>query len=356
MSNTHPCCTCGSPPIIDVSDAWRGCADESVTELLRSTLSHWGWCHVSIDSSKLPCSFTKSDFVKFFEKAELEGLQSSGKVIYRGRSAESGSSSSEQAEPKQSLEVQRCCSISGDTSSTPLHKYMNILHSIAVTVTKLLLLPKNTLLQEGPCECGGSCPNGKCNIDLMRIFLYDPVHPALGSSPHTDWGSWTIVWQDTAGGLQTYCPAHDRYIDVVRPQRLERDNNDVYFVVHVGDVTSLALGHACQKGTATTVAFPSPKHRVVCPMDEPRVSLVYFAYPPPSTSLAKIERVLEDHELLADSKVCYDSYYLLQNQTPGGQVENPESVYRRIRTLHVGDVFLAKWNQVQRGSCLKVEN
>lgn len=347
MSRTHPCCTCGSPPVVDVSDAWLGCGDESAKEVLRSSLAHWGWCHISIDSSKLPCTFTKSDFVKFFEKAELEGLQSSGKVIYRGRSAESGSSSSEQAEPKQSLEVQRCSRTFGGTSSTPLHKYMSVMHSIAVTITKLLSLPGNTLLQEGPCD-SGCCQNGKCTIDLLRIFLYDPVYPALGSSAHTDWGSWTIVWQDAAGGLQTYCPAHDRYVDVVRPQPLERDN-EVYFVVHVGDVTSLALGHARQKGMATTVSFPSPKHRVVCPADEPRVSLVYFAYPPPSTSLAEIERVLENHELPTDSKVCYDSYYLLQNQTPGGQVENPESVYRRIRTQHVDEVFLAKWRQVQRG-------
>ena len=319
-------------------------------EVLRSTLSYWGWCHVSLDPSILPCTFKKSDFVKLFENSELEALRNHGNVIYRGRSAESGSSAVEQAEPKQSLEVQRCRRASGDDSSTPLHKCMNAMHSIAVTVTKLLSLPDNALLQERPCSNdGGCCENGKCNIDLMRIFLYDPVHPAIGSSAHTDWGSWTVVWQDDAGGLQTYCPAHDRYVDVVKPQPSKQSHDDVVnFVVHVGDVTSLAMGHASPKGTA--VAFPSPKHRVVCPLDEPRVSLVYFAYPPPFKSLAEIEEALENHVVLVDSKVCYDSYSLLQNQTTGGESGNPESVYRRIRTLRVSEVFRAKWEQVQRGS------
>jgi hypothetical protein len=340
MSNTCKfTCTCESPPVIDLTGSFTGEADESSELLLSSTLSRWGWCHVAVDPSSLSCSFVKPDFVKFFEQEEIESLQQQGGAIYRGRSAESGSSASEQAEPKQSWEVQRC----GDSTPTPLHDYMNVLHSIAVTVTKLLCLPENTVLQEGACSCcDGDC--AKCNIDLMRVFLYDPAHPTLGSSAHTDWGSWTVVWQDGTGGLQTYCPEHERYVDV----KAHQNDSKVYFVVHVGDVTSLAFGHASKEGTK--VAFPSPKHRVICPREAPRVSLVYFAYPPPSISLADIERRLENHSILNDSKVSYGSYYLLQNQTPGGHVEDPETVYQSIRTKRLSEVFRAKWEQVQRSS------
>jgi 2OG-Fe(II) oxygenase superfamily len=338
MNNIRSC-TCQSPPIIDLTDVLTVGADETNQKLMRSTLAHWGWCHVSVNPSSLPCSFKRRSFVKFFEDDEIKLLLRQHGAIFRGRSAESGSSSSKQPEPKQSWEVQRC----SNGSSTPLHKYMNVLHSIAVAITKLLSLPENTLLQEGPCTCNcqGDCT--KCNIDLMRVFLYDPVHPTLGSSPHTDWGSWTVVWQDLSGGLQTYCSEHDLYVDVIPPQ----GDSKVFFIVHVGDVTSLALAHASKGGAR--ISFPSPMHRVVCPSSTtPRVSLVYFAYPPPRISLLEIEGALENHAVLVDSEIRYDSYFLLQNQTTGASLEDSEAVYRRIRTQRLCNVLRAKWDQVQR--------
>lgn len=334
-------CTCQSPPVIDLTDVLDGAEDRTNQKFMRSTLAHWGWCHVSVKTSSLPCSFAKLNFVKNFEDDKIKLLLRQRGAIYRGRSAESGSSSSEQPEPKQSWEVQRC----SNGLSTPLHKYMNVLHSIASAVTKVLLLPENTLLQERPCTCNSQVDCAKCNIDLMRVFLYDPVHPTLGSSPHTDWGSWTVVWQDTSGGLQTYCSEHDRYVDVIPPQ----GDAKVYFIVHVGDVTSLALAHASKEGPL--VAYPSPMHRVICPSSTtPRVSLVYFAYPPPTISLVEIENALENHSMVMDSKICYDSYFLLQNQTTGSSLEDSEAVYRRIRTQGLCDVIRAKWDQVQRTS------
>jgi hypothetical protein len=332
-------CTCQSPPVIDLTDVLAGEANRTNQELMRATLAQWGWCHIAVKPSSLPCHFSKVNFVKFFEDDEIKLLVRQHGATYRGRLAESGSSSSEQPEPKQSWEVQRCT----NCSSTPLHKYMNVLHSIAVAITKLLSLPENTLLQERPCSCDSQGDNAKCNIDLMRVFLYDPVHPTLGSSPHTDWGSWTVVWQDTSGGLQTYCSEHDRYVDVMPPQ----DDSKAYFIVHVGDVTSLTLAHASKEGAM--VSYPSPIHRVICPSSTtPRVSLVYFAYPPPKMSLLEIEMALENHSMVIDSKICYDSYFLLQNQTTGSSLQDSEAVYQRIRAQPLYSVFRAKWDQVQR--------
>lgn len=345
-------CTCDSPPVIDLTDSFGGESRIETPDLLRSTLSKWGWCHVSIDTSKLGKhdkqpfrGFVKMNLIGFFDEDELGALQGQD-VVYRGRTAESGSSSAADAEPKQSLEVRRC-----SRANTPLHENMNTLHSIAEAVTRSLSIPKSTLLQEGPCRCsadGNSCsPGSSCNVDLLRMFLYDQADAStLGSSAHTDWGSWTVVWQDSVGGLQTYCPVHETYVDV----EAMNESEVVYFVVHVGDVTSLALGHASRE-EGTRVSFPSPKHRVVSPNDENRISLVYFAYPPPSISLAQIETRLAGHPILNGevSKTDYDSYYLLQNQTPGGQAEDPKNVYKRIRGMQLSECFEEKWEQVQRG-------
>eukprot|EP00554_Chaetoceros_debilis_P010665 CAMPEP_0194109020 /NCGR_PEP_ID=MMETSP0150-20130528/8623_1 /TAXON_ID=122233 /ORGANISM="Chaetoceros debilis, Strain MM31A-1" /LENGTH=69 /DNA_ID=CAMNT_0038797877 /DNA_START=33 /DNA_END=239 /DNA_ORIENTATION=+ len=57
-------------------------------------------------------------------------------------------------------------------------------------------------------------------MDLLRVFRYDAMTNArqqyahLGSSPHTDWGSLTVVWQDSMGGLQIYCHDCDKWNDV----------------------------------------------------------------------------------------------------------------------------------------------
>jgi hypothetical protein len=87
-----------------------------------------------------------------------------------------------------------------------------------------------------------------------------------------------------------------------------QDDSKAYFIVHVGDVTSLTLAHASKEGAM--VSYPSPIHGVICPSSTtPRVSLVYFAYPPPKMSLLEIEMALENHSMVIDSKICYDSYF-----------------------------------------------
>lgn len=197
---------------------------------------------------------------------------------------------------------------------------------------------------------------------MLRVFYYDAAvenNESLGSSPHTDWGSLTVVWQDDVGGLQTYCHVHDKWVDVPAPALEE---SRVFFVVHVGDVTSLAMGHAVGGGEATSsedsqtvVLWPSPKHRVLSPTgvgSNPRASLVYFAYPPPGISLKDMEEALVEYTKTesAVAVVPYDEYFVLQNQstTNGSSRLTPKETYTTIRSRNLDEVFDEKWLQVQR--------
>lgn len=177
-------CTCNSPPIIDLTSEFLGKGQGKETpKLLRSTLEKWGWCHVTLVKNELPSnfpSFEKSYFAQTFSKERKESLLNQG-AIYRGREAESGSASSNEAEPKQSWEVSRC--VRGESRSEFL-PFLESMHSIATTVGGILSFPKRTMLEEEPCNCRGS-DDPICNIDLLRVFLYDPDPTALGSSPHT---------------------------------------------------------------------------------------------------------------------------------------------------------------------------
>jgi hypothetical protein len=198
-----------------------------------------------------------------------------------------------------------------------MQAWTDLFHQVACTVRQVLNFPKNVLLQEEPCR-GYSFSNPTnavvldnddvdrkanylpCSVDLLRAFYYETAAAAtstnvtatgslspscsssssnnsrrnvsLGSNEHTDWGSFTIVWQDDVEGcLQTYCHACDSWNNVQVAQSLRKklqhvtksnvnsddnddegmvknnSNNMLYLVVHVGDVTSLAIGQQGQQ-------------------------------------------------------------------------------------------------------------
>lgn len=296
-SEMRPSCSCCLP-------------DES-PEALRDNLQRYGWSFVQQVGDV--SSSWREDIAALFDSTAAVANQDLPDATYR--TAESGGGVG--IEPKQSWEI----ALQPPSSTAPshvyqtLHRYATLMKEVARQVQRALGLPDNVLLTD-EADC----------MDLLRAFSYDVAPTAsLGSSPHTDWGSFTVVWQDSVGGLQTYCRACDRWIHVPAA-------NKGSWVVHVGDVTSLVTG------------WPSPLHRVVSPTKQKRLSLVLFCYPPPSKSLHEIAKQLPPPVVDVD----YADYSLLQNQRDPDDPEDPASRFRRIRLVPLRDVFREKWNEVQR--------
>uniref|UniRef100_A0A7S4N344 Isopenicillin N synthase-like Fe(2+) 2OG dioxygenase domain-containing protein n=1 Tax=Odontella aurita TaxID=265563 RepID=A0A7S4N344_9STRA len=327
-------------------------------------------------------------------------------ATYRGRTAESGGTNGE-SEPKQSWEFRRCRGLvsiaekgdeigaqsEGGLLDETLPKWTDALHSVATTVVDTLGIPPSAVLNGRDCSCrsrphAGNARAGGCHccaIDLLRVFRYDSLTNARdqsdrpGSSEHTDWGSLTVVWQDCSGGLQAWCAECQRWNDVPVPPGgctasteeggKIRGEEEVRLFVHVGDFLSLSSGSA----------WPSPKHRVLCPLRDRSVdtnssndimlagrsSLVYFAYPPPGASisdtgpiLAKVEEgASRMDESAALAMLPYQHYMLLKDQSSkadgeeclNGKETQAKLVFDRIHSVPFDDVIRRKWNQVQRG-------
>lgn len=375
---------------------------------------------------------------------------------YRGRSAESGSVSLLQlndshlevdGEPKQSWEFFRCSRVLPSQTENILTKeeadglsrlkivqgYTNILHSVAEMIFSPLILnlPSETFIAASGCQCSNdsethqesspyspptsstNCKEKSCSIDLLRVFRYDALNSSeeqdtnLGSSPHTDWGSLTVVWQDSIGGLQIHCDMHDCWNDVTVEPHNPSCHNDakdcnvkkvIRLFIHVGDFLSLALSGARKESArldARNVKYPSPMHRVICPKrdlknkdDEgaeageraknPRCSLVYFAYPPPGLSLQNAQSSVFREGCVNDNmgnmadlsdgypKFPFDRFMLLHNQSidsstlvkdqmyqhvsdrTANDYRKSRAYYNYIRSLPFDSVIREKWDQVQR--------
>jgi len=187
----------------------------------------------------------------------------------------------------------------------------------------------------------------------------------MGSSPHSDWGTMTIVWQDDKEGLQTYCHACDVWSDVdassstMKEEDTTTDERGESYTskinsstcrkcslfVHIGDFLSLASIKS-EAGSCYPM-WPSPRHRVLCPTvrhentatavdnrkestKHCRRSLVYFASPPPNISLDTVQKVVStiissDDSSIQSTKTIvneesstngfYNHYSLLHNQS-----------------------------------------
>lgn len=322
------CCSCSIPPSARLFRK----EDHSI---LYKNLETYGWSPVLVDSVKL-CENCPQDMVKKLlgnDIASWETLHESmfdepptPRVVYRR--AESGAPGSS-IEPKQSLELVRTKITTDDVSDivhTRMQSWITILHSIALQVAKILEWPERTLI--GAHDDDDESPP----MDLLRAFLYEAAPDAMGSSPHTDWGSLTIVWQDRVGGLETFCRAHDRWIAV---PPMSTNGSSIPFIVHIGDATSLAMGKSPH--------WPSPLHRVRC-SDTKRRSLVYFCYPPKG-SLHDLRQTLK---ATAMTPIIDETCSLLQDQSHQTEPILPRDVYERILQKPLREVFRDKWAQVQR--------
>jgi 2OG-Fe(II) oxygenase superfamily len=288
----RPCSTHDTPPASDnaVPGGASPYSDSKQQEELLNNLRYYGWSLVSIDVDRvvdrlsgsplssnmdITTAYEKSEpwyhclkeihawrdqFVDLFIQDNVIGSESSphSGVIYRA-SAESGDPNT--VEPKQSWEVKREASYAdGDTlhKSTSqvfrrMQNWCQVLHHTASSIRQAIQLPSDTFLLE---KKGHGDVSSQEPLDLLRAFYYETVpeeasnkeSSVLGSSPHTDWGSFTIVWQDSVGGLQTFCHACQAWVDVPA-NKVEHGGDEkrvLQLVVHVGDVTSLAIHAALQ--------------------------------------------------------------------------------------------------------------
>ena len=387
-------CCCDPYPSVDITCAFtKDSADEQLKRKVQvqavEACQNFGCFHVTIDPSKVGPSDlenvqllqdesqVKQAMEKIFHEDFLDS-HTGGEQIkvvpfrnrhktmsyakYRGRAAESGSSSN--TEPKQSWEIFRCKNgISGDSSSETdsgdlslLEEYTNIFHQVSLCLFQNVFQLPNIFIEETDCTCGKSdC--SLCTMDLLRVFRYDALEKgeimnSLGSSPHTDWGSLTVVWQDSKGGLQIYCHKHETWNNV--NLKLD-DDKKVKLFIHVGDFTSLALSDIHN----SSISWPSPLHRVLCPTrsdtltkdsDDTRLSLVYFSYPKRGVSIQDASQSKETSESMTTSNdFPFDRYMVLHNQSINEKVSpSAKDTYERVKSMPFDKVTEEKWKQVQR--------
>lgn len=383
INSSRQKCTCGPFPTVDISSELLSNASTRISAELQDACESHGCFHLIVDNSFLLHAMndgtamdkrdtnTSTSTTQLPEPVLLETFFPQGNIlptsaaVYRS-AGESGNKKSEMAEPKQSWEYSRCQSshrFHGVAVELFLNKWSHAMHQLTVVLANLLHLPK-PMIAEHTCWCR-SASSPCCNYDLLRLFRYDPILDSsssssartLGSSEHTDWGTFTIVWQDHIGGLQTYCPKHDRYNNVTPP---ESRTSKVSLFVHVGDFLCIAKGF---DRNGFNFIWPSPKHRVLSPISNPRFSLVYFAYPEPQFTLAQAtEALLSSSQDSKKTKVSCDNYCqqqislqqlsLLCDQSASatsatGAWDILQDMYHRPFASHV---IPNKWSQVQRSS------
>ena len=367
------------------SDESSSATEPLFSQDLLENLQQTGWSLVSIDTSRLVQNDQfdsllrdhlqwKKMILELFQDEQQQQSTCNNKLTFR--SFESGAPGSDSIEPKWSLEMTLTHALASDATETSyglvqerMSAWTQLLHAVAMSVRRALDLPQDILLQDDLQSTHGS--------ELLRAFCYHPVptdnnddkprHHSFGSSPHTDWGSFTIVYQDAVGGLQTFCRQCSSWIDILP----NNDSGALQFVVHVGDMTSLAIQHTMSNAAtesnivddATSVMtndtqFPSPLHRVLSPTVEPRVSLVYFAYPPATKSMHDLCESLKPWVSSlpisqGNTSIPYQDYYLLQNQSSDAALgpsdtDRAKAQWERIRDKPVHVILQDKWNQVQR--------
>lgn len=335
---------------------------------------------------------------------------------------ESGASGSSVAEAKQSWEYQRTQVSENDknngTSMGPhnrLRAWSEILHAVVCHVMLELQLPATHLvLPHKTTVDKGKEPQP---LDLLRAFRYEPSSlrddnvmdqqalnvSQLGSSPHTDWGSWTVVWQDDTHPpcLQTYCHHCQRWNSVpsppsslspmdIQPQSVNGNHYrcEAHFIIHVGDLTSLCIRQAISNLSISSKSsnnipiadiWPSPRHRVLSPINKYRHSLVYFVYPPDTVTPTSItdslldwcrrnyffshegkydhygkdkEKFIDNKTMLLPMTIGWNNYSILTDQSSSSTMLQDQVLCERrwhaVQQISVRDILQEKWKQVQR--------
>ena len=273
----------------------------------------------------------------------------SSKCIYRGRISESGSAT-QASEPKESWEysfdnaILRTDDDDDDEVCQVLSKWANFLRQVTIDIARVLEWKNlDEIYDDNDC------------MDLLRAFYYHPKESSndtdWGSSPHTDWGTWTVVWQDDStitkdddsdeGGLYIHLPqSRNNYEDGSLKQLVLPKSQCV--LVHVGDMISLA-SNRCWK---------SPIHSVQRFRNQCRTSLVYFAYPPKFISFNDFQQHYCSFSDGQQEQLPYSHYMLLHNQKQIQAQVNQEKLcqqtFETIKSKTIQQIIQDKWSQVQR--------
>jgi hypothetical protein len=406
-------CTCREPPDVTLFDGSN--MDRKNKETFIENLQTHGWSPIIVPKAPYP-SPSQEEILAIFRRRRQRQQQNPDTENNRDVAfiaAESGSSEGT-IEPKESLEVQLSkCVLNNnvedvekgddekyrredDRDERTVKTWCRTLSWIAHKICELMLdLPENAFLPVDPNE----------SLDLLRVFHYYAVSaetvkgpsppspsPTLGSSEHTDWGSLTVVWQDSVGGLQTYCRACKKWIDVkaaaaaaveettttTTTETTKGPNHRWNCIVHVGDMASLVLDRNSDdenlssnidtNNTKNSISYPwpSPKHRVKSHPHKERASLVYFGYPPRKLSLDRIQKCLDEgwpHFSTRGQRLPLAEYYLLRNQSAteeqtgagagagaasGDNETEARRLYQTMWSLPIQDIVRLKWEQVNR--------
>mmetsp|Transcript_597 Transcript_597/g.1413 ORF Transcript_597/g.1413 Transcript_597/m.1413 type:complete len:388 (-) Transcript_597:170-1333(-) len=353
---SHYNCTCREPPTVVLQDD-----SQNKTAFIENLRTH-GWSPIVVPKAPLPAPSQEEVLAIFGRRRQRPTSNETSDVAFIA--SESGSSEGT-IEPKESLEVllSKCADLNGekvenqkqeDCDEITVKAWCKTMSWIAHTIRRdMLNLPENTFLPEDPKE----------SLDLLRVFHYYAVSdkPTLGSSEHTDWGSLTVVWQDSVGGLQTFCRKRQKWINV-KPAVDDTTTKSHRWecIVHVGDMSSLVLDQSSRNNIdnskdSISYPWPSPRHRVKSHPEKERVSLVYFGYPPRGLSLCDIQKRIDEgwaHSANRGKKLPLAEYFLLRNQSSGASVKEldveADRLYKTMWNLPVQDIVHLKWEQVSR--------
>lgn len=192
------------------------------------------------------------------------------------------------------------------------------LHEVICAVSRTL---QATLSLNTKPNLEEQCKRG-ATISLLRAFYYHEKQPgtpeATGSVAHTDWGLTTLVAQE-AGSTALEALINEEWRPVVgRPDTLVLNGSDFLTLISQG-------------------RLHSPRHRVVL-TESPRLSFVFFQYPPFETPLPSLKGFSDE---------VLDALSLLTDQRPGahGRLPYPPT---QSDVSSFGAFIANKWAQVAR--------
>jgi isopenicillin N synthase-like dioxygenase len=250
---------------------------------------------------------------------------------YIGCGAESGSGLLESKEAfsyapdpgegaRNDLQAPNVWPASGETRHD-LETFLNAALSVSAAVSRAMALA----LADDELERIAADGN---NVSMMRLFHYFPGGKAgdrrTGSSPHTDWGMYTVIAQQVCqgkdAGLEVLLDGEWRAVPAVEDS----------LVVNCGDYMQLRTGGR----------WKSPLHRVVLSPCE-RTSLCFFQYPGYHVPMP---RVTSAHA----SQVEGHTLSLLEDQSEGADRAHDGRSADRLSALPFGAIIAQKWRQVSR--------